>query len=183
MKSTINNRYRTYTNNKFERPFSDRFAIHVTMRSQIATGDRSLTLPRTRNWLKGYVPALASRMRIQLYRWSINSSHLHIVLRAHDRKSFQSFLRTVASRTARFVLNAEKGRGKKIRFWAKRPYSRLLTWGRELSNVIRYIGRNIQEAAGDMRYVPRKNRNEIRRTNVQLDKQTRDLDPQLRLLL
>lgn len=183
MKSTINPRHRTYTNNKFERPFSPRFAIHVTMRSEIAVGGLSLLEPRARQWLESYVPTLAQRLQIALYHWSINSNHLHFVLKAQERKSFQSFLRTVANRTARFVLDAEKGRGKQLRFWANRPYSRLLTWGRELKNVLRYVERNVKEAMGEMRYTSRQDKSRMQQTNQELDRQIRTRTTQLELRL
>lgn len=172
---------RTYTNNKFERPFSNAHAIHVTFRSSLAVGPNSFLCPRNWLWLQNYIPSLAHRLNIELYRWSVNGNHLHLVLRALDRKSFQTFLKVVASRTARFVLAVERGRAKRVRFWDKRPYSRLLTWGPEFKNVLRYVARNSKEALGRMGYVPRANRSEMRRTNLELDFELRAENPQMDL--
>lgn len=183
MQSSTKRSHREYTSNKFKRPFVASHPIHVTLRSEIAKKQYSLLSPRTRTWLEAYVPKLAKQLSIHLYSWSINSNHFHFVLSSKSRVSFLTFLKIVASRTARFVLNAEKGRPKNMRFWQKRPYSRVLTWGREFSHVVRYVRRNVKEAMGSMPYVSREDQQRMKQTNEALDREAMGADPQLVLQL
>lgn len=181
MNSSIKRHHAEFTNNKFQRPFSAEHALHVTMRSDVARGKESLLIPRTRQWLHEYVPSLARKLGVRLYCWSNNGNHLHLVLRADSRITFQRFLRTLASRVACVVLQSKKGREKNIRFWTKRPYSRVLSWGRELSNVLRYVSRNIKESFGQMSYVSRSNKERMRQTNASLDLKRAQEERQLSL--
>ncbi|MBI1859579.1 MAG: transposase [Deltaproteobacteria bacterium] len=108
-----------------------------------------------RTWLRDYLPKLAKRLGITLYHFSNNGSHIHVVLNAPSRAAQASFLRALAGMIARRVLKAEKGNGSGVNFWTERPYSRLVTWGREFSNVMLYVHRNLMEAAGLIPYFER----------------------------
>ena len=149
MKSSIK---RTYTNRKTARPFSSKEAIHVVMRSRIAVGDRSLAGKRNRTWLSAYLPYLAKKCSVKVYRYSNNGNHLHLVLKAKERGNLGNFLRALSGMIARKVLGAEKGRKANLGFWDSRPYSRIITWGREFWSVLGYVERNALEAAGRLSY-------------------------------
>lgn len=147
---------RTYLNRKTARPFSSQHAMHVVMRSDVARGDFSLLRKETRSWLRLYLPRVARQFSVKLYSNSNNGNHIHLVIRASDKKQFASFLRVLSGMIARKVLGAERGREKGIKFWSSRPYSRLVTWGREFWSVLRYVERNILEARGSFAYLERR---------------------------
>ena len=133
MQSSISERgSREYKSNKKKRPFLKNHAMHLTLRSEIAKGPFSMAAPRTRVWLKGYVSTLSRKMGIRLYHFSNNGSHLHLVIMPVSLKQLGNFLRVLGGRIPRRVLGAEKGKGKGIPFWVGRPYTRVLSWGREL---------------------------------------------------
>ena len=74
------------------------------------------------------------------------------------RKNNPNFVGTVqvlTGVTARKALCAEKGRKASHKMWERRPYSRVLSWGREFKNVLTYIERNVLEAMGRISYVAR----------------------------
>lgn len=150
MYSTINEQ--TYRNNKVARPFSSEQALHVTMRTKLSG---VFAVRRTRSWLCQYVPQLAFKKGIRLYHLSINSNHLHIVLKAPSQIALSFFLRVLAGVSARKVLGAERGRPGMVAVWHERPYSRVLHWGREFCNVMRYVQRNALETMGLIRYQKR----------------------------
>ena len=77
------------------------------------------------------------------------------MIQANDRRALNDFLRVLTGVIARKALDAEKGRRKNQKMWEKRPYSRVLSWGREFKNVMNYIERNVLEAMGRIPYIAR----------------------------
>jgi REP element-mobilizing transposase RayT len=146
---------REYKNRKSERPFSSDKALHLTLRSDIAVGELSLAQPLRRRWLREYLPTIAKRFEVRIYSWSNNGNHLHLVVKSKERSGISRFLRVLCGVIARKVLRAEKGCKSLIRFWTSRPYSRVLSWGREYFNVLCYVERNILEANGQLPFRPR----------------------------
>lgn len=170
MKSSTDTHHRTYKTNKFERPFSPKHAMHFILKSSIARGEYSLALPQHSHWIREYLPTLAGKMKIKLFHWANSGSHLHLVLRAKTRSDLNCFIRTLSSQIVRKVLRAEKGRPKGIKFWSHRPYSRVLTWRREFNNVIRYVERNVLEAAKKISYISRDRKKDIKATQEEIER-------------
>lgn len=125
--------------------------MHVTLKARRG-GLREKT---TLRWLQAFLPEKCRRYEVKLFHYSIQGNHLHLLIQCGDRKSLSKLLRVVSGVVARKVLGAEKGRGKDVGFWGARPYSRVLTWGREFRNVLSYIERNGLEALGKISYVKR----------------------------
>ena len=77
-----------------------------------------------------------------------SGNHLHLLMRFRSPKAQQHFLRAVTGLIARLVLGAKKSLRKLKEgesFWAGRPFTRLITWGRELAGLKRYLVINSQE--------------------------------------
>ena len=106
-------------------------------------------------WLSIFIPEKATYFGIRLFHFAVMRNHLHMLILAEDRKALSNFLRVVTGVSARRALGAEKGRGKRQKMWDARPYSRVLSWGREFENVLAYIERNILEALRRIRFVAR----------------------------
>ncbi len=117
---------------------------------------------RVRGWLRDYIPRLAKRYGIRLYHMSNNGNHIHLVLMAASREGLTTFLRVLGGVIPRRVLGAEKGRAKKLKFWDSRPYSRILSWGREFKNVLLYVQRNTLESFGKLSFKTRDSKLSIR---------------------
>jgi REP element-mobilizing transposase RayT len=143
--------------------------IHVTLRSEIAVGERSLL--RHKDIIKAVMKKAEARFRIKVYRYSICSNHIHLVIRGKNRTEIQNFFRVFAGHTAQAILKrcpptqeeiekiaaAQKGCAKNLRkFWQYLIYSRLITWGREFTRVMDYLMRNTLEALHIIAYTPRK---------------------------
>ena len=143
-----------YLNNKFERPFSPHHALHLTMRTPFAC----LRSPSMLKWLSAFIPEKARGFRIRLFHFAIVNNHLHLLILAPDRRALTGFLRVVTGVIARKALGAERGRKQNQKMWVSRPYSRVLSWGREFTNVLKYIERNVLEAMGRISYVARDRR-------------------------
>lgn len=142
MKSSI----KEYTTNKRERPFAENHTLHVTMRSEIAHGDLSLRSSRNYPIVCEYIRRMAARFDIRVLHFAVESTHLHLVILAQTRAHLSGFLSALAGAIARAVKRSSSRELAEIPFWSARPYSRILSWGRELRNVLNYVERNVLEA-------------------------------------
>ncbi len=151
------------------RPMDTRKPLHITLRSELALGSRSLL--RHRPLILRIVAKASRRFHVRVYRAAICGNHLHFLVRGYHRRDLQNFFRVVAGHIAQEILRqfplaggapderrkspvgCKKNRRK---FWALLLYSRVLTWGREFKTVVRYIEQNILEALYLIAYQPRK---------------------------
>ena len=147
-----------YRSRNKARPFHHSQALHITMRSDIAVGPLSMTCPPIRVWVRSYIPRLARRLGGRLYHFSNCGNHLHMVGKFESRAALASFLRAASGMIARKVLRSEKGSAATLKFWTERPFSRLVTWGREFKSVVLYVHRNFLESTGRLMYIPRDRR-------------------------
>jgi REP element-mobilizing transposase RayT len=124
---------------KLERPVSVRRPMHVVLSSDKARGPWSLRkhAPAVQEALR----AMAQRFAIRIYDFANVGSHLHLLVRARRRESFQAFLRSFAGIVARRVTGARRGRPCG-RFFSGIAWSRVVGWGRDYLGVRHYVFRN-----------------------------------------
>jgi hypothetical protein len=84
---------------------------------------------------------MARRFEVRIYDFANVGSHLHIVLRAHQREGFRRFLRSFAGVVARRITGAERGR-RRGRFFDGLAWSRVVNWGRDYWGLRHYVFRN-----------------------------------------
>src|SRR4051812_40375194 len=148
---------------KVARPLDTRRPVHVVLRSSRAKGSWSLRRAETAQRIRVAMSGLAEQYDIRIYEFANSATHLHLLLRAKQRASFQAFLRAFAGIAARCATGARKGHPIG-RFWDELAYSRLLHWGREFAAVRAYVVQNEEEALGLVPYRPR--RRERRRDKI-----------------
>ena len=139
---------------KERRPFSSRQTLHLVLRSSQAQGDLSLRLPRHRAFIRQLISRLACRYRVRIYESSIQTNHIHLLVRTKTRAGFQNFLRTLAGHIAQRITKAVRGKpfGK---FWDLLTFSRLVPFGRAYDRAKAYVLMNEGEARGLIAYRPR----------------------------
>ncbi len=154
-----------------KRPLSLKKPLHLVLRSDFAFGSRSLL--RHRPLIEKVLAKAKKRFSIRIYEMAIVSNHIHIMIKGRTRQDLQNFFRVVAGHIAQELLRqfpvlpsertkqggASKTREKENRFWQTRIYSRIVSWGREYSNVKEYVVQNALEALGLMPYKSRAKRN------------------------
>ncbi len=143
---------------KLGRPIATRRPMHIVMRSSLAVGGWSFLHPSHAPFIRCVVPLIAKRFNVQLYEWSQNSNHLHLLLRAATRDGLKHFLMAVSGRISQKITCAKKGNPLGKRFFDHIPFSRIVEWGRSLVIARRYIIQNNLEALGLVAYRPRKAR-------------------------
>jgi REP element-mobilizing transposase RayT len=127
---------------KLERPVSVRRPMHVVLTSQRARGTWSLR--RHERAVREALRAMARRFGIRIYDFANVGTHLHLLVRARRRESFQAFLRSFAGLVARRVTGARRGRPSG-RFFDAIAWSRVVGWGRDYLGVRHYVFRNAIE--------------------------------------
>lgn len=141
---------------KTRRPFSRRKPLHITLRSSLAVGECSLRRPEHKSFIRETVTKLSNRFGIRIYEISINSNHMHLLLRASTHGGFKNFLRSLAGVVARKVSGARKGCVLGRRFWDELAWSRIVEWGKAFWAARKYVVQNVLEADGRVPYTPRR---------------------------
>lgn len=155
------------------RPLSTKEPIHLVMRSSWAKGPNAFTQPRNKKVIEALCRTLAKKYGVRIYQRAIVSNHLHFVLRIHNRDTYKSFVRVLTGKIASHIMRGNsfsdflghvegegfsKSRakleiqGKGQRFWQFRPFSRVMTWGRDFRVACRYVIQNTLEAFGFIPY-------------------------------
>lgn len=137
---------------KSARPIDTKRALHLVFRSSHARGAQSFIRHRAR--VTAILDGAKSRFGITVYRFSINSNHLHLVIRGRKRHLIQNFLRTFAGVLARAMTGARRAAAAG-KFWDVPVWSRIVDWGRAFRVALSYVRKNTLEAAGNIAYRPR----------------------------
>jgi putative transposase len=138
---------------KTARPISTKLPVHLVMRSDLAKRERSL-LNHERK-IQKIIYRQGRKFGVKVYRLANAGNHLHLVILPRSRRAFQSFIRATSGLIARVVLKVERGKAKGLKFWDKRPFTRLLSWGRDYKITCDYLLQNTLEALGFSPYKPR----------------------------
>jgi hypothetical protein len=132
---------------KLARPFDAKRPVHLVLKSSRAKGSLSLQRPTNEKTLSKRVYGFAPKFGIKVLEFANSGNHLHLLIMASNRKGFQNYLRTVTAVLAREVSGARKGR-KFGKFWDAPAFSRVISWGKALNLVKRYLALNNLEAFG-----------------------------------
>ena len=131
---------------KSTRPFAPKTSIHLVLKSKRASGAWSMKHRKNQSRITSMVYVYASRFRVQVYSFANVGDHLHLLVKASDRKDLADYLRVLAGRIAVTVSGAKKYVKKIGRFWDHLCWSRLVKWGKEFHLVQRYVFTNELEA-------------------------------------
>ena len=132
---------------KTPRPFNTVAPIHIVLKSKRAKGTWSLLHRKHRSKVTSMVYVYAKRFKIKVYRASNVGNHLHLLVKAKDRKNLADYLRVLAGRVAVTVTGAQKGIKRIGKFWDSLCWSRLVNWGRDFFQVRDYLVKNLSEQA------------------------------------
>lgn len=150
---------------KSRRPLSSKDAIHFVLRSQWAMGRDSFLKSRNKPFIDRTVARFAKNFGVQIYRQSVNSNHIHLLLRITNRTLYRAFIKAISGKIATHVMKDQsffqfmKGRNQvgTNGFWQFRPFSRVVCWGRDFKTCAMYVKQNVLEALGFVPYSRRKN--------------------------
>jgi REP element-mobilizing transposase RayT len=164
---------------KSARVFDPKRALHVVLRSSRSTGAQSLK--RFDRKISEILNRQCEVHGVRVYARANAGNHLHFVLKAPSRRALRGFLKAVCGLIARKVTGAERGiaqsssdsKAKRLpqtissisdtststsrsdSLWDARPFSRVVSWGRDFVGVKNYLHLNRVEAIGFSRHESR----------------------------
>jgi len=136
------------------RPLSTRKAMHLVLRSSQATGEWGFRTPRNREIVSHTLNKASAKTGVKIYRVANSGNHLHLIVKLTNRFTYARFIRAVTGTLALKITKASKSHRLQKRFWDRRPFTRILEWGRDFSRAVDYLLLNQLEAAGIFNYSP-----------------------------
>jgi len=125
---------------KSKRPLSTRHPLHLVLKSV----EKGLFSPGNRS-LEALIQKTAHEFNIQLYEKALNWSHIHLLIRIRSREDYVKFIRALTSRITERI---RKSRPQIETIFALRPFTRILSWGRDFKQALHYLIQNQMEARG-----------------------------------
>ncbi len=125
---------------KSKRPLSLKAPLHLILKAD----QKGVFSPGNRS-LERLIRRTAKKFRVQVDDLAINWSHIHFLIRIRDRQDYVRFVRALTSLLAQAVAHT---RGLKGKLFTLRPFSRIVTWGRDLKSILSYLQLNQMEAFG-----------------------------------
>ena len=135
---------------KTSRPFAPKASLHLVLKSARAKGTWSLQHRKNASRVTSMVYVYAARFRVHVYRFANVGNHLHLHVKAKEKKDLADFLRVLAGRVAVTVTGARKHVKRVGKFWDHLYWSRLVSGGRDFHFVDRYIFANTVESLPDL---------------------------------
>jgi REP element-mobilizing transposase RayT len=126
-------------------------AEHVVLRTRFAV----LRFKNNQALISRLLFEGAEKFQVKVYNNSLNSNHIHLLVRAHSQKNLHNFLRFFAGQIAQRITGAVRGKKNKFSFWLKPVWRRIVHWGRDFLNLHKYIYQNQLETLGLTPYRPR----------------------------
>ena len=125
---------------------------HLVLRARFPV----LRIKRNKALISTLLLELAEKFQVNIYNNSLNSNHIHLLVKAKTQKNLHDFLRVLAGQIAQRITGAVRGKKNKLSFWLRPAWKRIVHWGRDFLNLHRYIFQNQVETLGLILYQPRK---------------------------
>lgn len=136
---------------KKKRPFRKNRAVHLVLRSRLLGGSRALSRQRRQSVVEKLLFKKSKKYGAKIYRHSINSNHIHILIRFGSSLAQANFLRDFSGTLALWI---RRQFHLKKKVWDARPYSSVVRSNAFLK-IAAYIERNRKESSGAWAYESR----------------------------
>lgn len=130
------------------RPLSSKDPIHLVFKINKAAVKSGLRSPRSFGLIIALMRKYSRKFFVGIEQFSIQTDHIHLLVRGRRRSSLQNFLRVLAGQFAQCLTDTfnHKYEGEKI--WKHRPFSRVVQGFKSYLTVRNYIQLNEMEALG-----------------------------------
>jgi len=135
---------------------------HLVLRARLPV----LRLKKNKAIISALLFEISERFRVRIYNNSLNSNHIHLLVKAKTQKDLHDFLRVLAGQIAQRITGAVRGKKNRFSFWLKPAWKRIVHWGRDFLHLNRYIYQNQLESLGLIAYQPRKRKPPSRQLNL-----------------
>lgn len=130
------------------RPLDTKNSMHLVMRSSRAKGQWSFRAPRNAHLIKAIVARFANKNGIKIFSLANVGNHLHFHIQLINRFSYRPFIRGMSAAIAMAVTGASRWNKLGIKFWDRRPFTRVVIGLRAFLTVRDYVRVNEMEGEG-----------------------------------
>lgn len=133
------------------RPLDTKNSMHLVLRSSKAKGPWSFLKPQNRQAIQNILGKFSKRYGVRVLSLANVGNHLHLQIQLSNRQSYRKFIKAITSAIAmsitginRWTQNADE----KLKFWDRRPFTRVIVGFRSILNLKNYIYLNQLEGMG-----------------------------------
>lgn len=139
---------------KARRPLSTKHPVHLILKSELAKGNLRFTAHRF--VIERIFSKLSRRYGIKVYDIAVNFDHIHTVISFKSINSYKSWIRHLTSEIVRTL--SQRAQNQLKEFFTHRPYTRIISWGKDFKGVLDYLILNKMEIFGlrPTKIIPRK---------------------------
>lgn len=141
------------------RPLNTQNSMHLVLKSSKALGDWSFLSDRNRKAIRHVVLKFAKKYGVRVQSIANVGNHLHMQIRLSNRHSYAPFIKAISAAIAMAITGINRWTqksGEKLRFWDRRPYSRVIFGFKGILSLRNFIRLNHQEGIGIPRHQARK---------------------------
>ena len=128
---------------KSKRPLSTKHPLHLILKSS----HKGLFNPKNIS-LDQLIRSQCKKFGIKLYDLAINWSHIHMLVKIQDR---EDYIRFIKSLTSLISMKIQKVKPELKDIFTLRPFTRIVSWGRDFKRALEYQVLNQLEAFGFIR--------------------------------
>ena len=132
-------------------------AVHLVLRARLPV----LRFRKNKALVSQLLSKTAEKFQVKVYNNSLNSNHIHLLVKAPTQKSLHDFLRVLTGQIAQKITGAVRGKKNELSFWLRPAWKRIVHWGRDFFNLYRYSYQNQLETLGLIPYQPRKRKKSL----------------------
>lgn len=125
---------------KTRRPLSKKHPIHLVLKST----HKGIFNPGNRSMEK-LIHSQAQKFGFKIYDLALNWSHIHLLFKLSDRNDYIKFVRSL---TAILAMKLRQAKPHLEKIFNLRPFTRILSWGRDFKRGLDYQILNQLEASG-----------------------------------
>ena len=125
---------------------------HLVLRARLPV----LRLRKNKALISQLLFEVSEKFQVKVYNNSLNSNHIHLLVKAPTQKRLHDFLRVLTGQIAQRITGAVRGKKNNFGFWLRPAWKRVVHWGRDFLNLHRCIFQNQLETLGLIPYQPRK---------------------------
>ena len=126
------------------RPLSTKETMHLVLRSTHAKGVWSFRSAKNQTNIRRIIKKFATKNHVRVLSFANVGNHLHLQIRLAKRLTYNAFIRSVTGAIALAIMGARRS----VKFWDRRPFTRIVTSFRAFQNLKNYVRINQLEGDG-----------------------------------
>lgn len=137
------------------RPLATKSSMHLVLRASKAKGAWSFRLPKNKRVIAAILEKFGKKYGVRVLSLANVGNHLHIHIQLTNRGTYKAFIRAVTAAIAMAVTGINRWTAKqkdkakdKLRFWDRRPFTRIIVGFRAFLNLRDYVLVNQLEGLG-----------------------------------